>query len=55
MTPSQQAKAAGFKSLKEVCTLLNISQQTLDYRAKNIPELFEANLKQAEKLKGVEK
>lgn len=55
MTPSQAAKTAGFKSLKEVCELLDIRQSTLDYRYRNMPEVFEANLKQAEKLKKEQK
>jgi len=55
MTPSQQAKAAGFKDLKEVAQLLTLHVNTLGYRAKKMPEVFEADLKRAEKLKEKEK
>ena len=40
MTPSQQAKAAGLKSLLEVSELTGVSYQTLNNWAKNKPELF---------------
>jgi len=40
MTPSQQAKAAGLKSLLEVSELTGTSIQTLSNWAKNKPELF---------------
>jgi transcriptional regulator with XRE-family HTH domain len=41
MTPSQQAKAAGLKSLLQVSELTGVSIQTLSNWAKNKPELFE--------------
>ena len=40
MTPSQQAKAAGLKSLKEVSELTGVSIQTLINWHKNKPDLF---------------
>ena len=40
MTPSQQAKAAGLKSLLQVSELTGVSAQTLDNWAKNKPDLF---------------
>lgn len=40
MTPSQQAKAAGLKSLLQVSDLTGVSVQTLSNWAKNKPELF---------------
>lgn len=40
MTPSQQAKAAGLKSLSEVSELTHTSPQTLANWHKNKPELF---------------
>ena len=40
MTPSQQAKAAGLKSLKEVSELTGVSIQTLINWHKNKPALF---------------
>ena len=41
MTPSQQAKAAGLKSLLQDSELTGVSIQTLSNWAKNKPELFE--------------
>ena len=40
MTPAQQAKAAGLKSLLEVSELTGVSIQTLSNWAKNKPDLF---------------
>ena len=40
MTPSQQAKAAGLKSLLQVSELTGVSIQTLSNWAKNKPKLF---------------
>ena len=44
MTPSQQAKAAGLKSLLEVSEITGASIQTLSNWAKNKPQLFEVVL-----------
>ena len=41
MTPSQQAKKAGLKSLAQVSELTGVSIQTLSNWAKDKPELFE--------------
>ena len=40
MTPSQQAKAAGLKSLAVVVEMTGVSYQTLSNWHKNKPELF---------------
>lgn len=40
MTPSQQAKAAGLKSLLQVSELTGVSIQTLSNWAKKKPNLF---------------
>lgn len=40
MTPSQQAKAEGLKSLSRVAEMTGQSLQTLSNWAKNKPELF---------------
>lgn len=40
MTPSQQAKATGLKSLSQVSELTGVSIQTLSNWAKNKPDLF---------------
>jgi transcriptional regulator with XRE-family HTH domain len=40
ITPAQQAKAAGLKSLLQVSELTGVSIQTLSNWAKNKPELF---------------
>ena len=40
MTPSQQAKAAGIKSLTEVSNQTGVSLQTLTNWHKNKPRLF---------------
>ena len=40
MTPSQQAKAAGLKSLLLVSEITGVSIQTLSNWAKDKPELF---------------
>jgi len=40
MTPSQQAKAAGLKSLRQVAQITKQSEQTLANWHKNKPELF---------------
>ena len=40
MTPSQQAKAAGLKSLLQVSELTGVRTQTLNNWAKNKPKLF---------------
>jgi len=40
MTPSQQAKAAGLKNLRQVQQLTGQSAQTLGNWAKHKPELF---------------
>ena len=45
MTPSQQAKAAGLKSLSQVSEMTGQSTQTLSNWAKNKPELFRIVLK----------
>lgn len=47
MTPSQQAKAAGLKSLLQVSELTGVSIQTLSNWAKNKPDLFRVVLKGA--------
>ena len=44
MTPSQQAKAAGLKSLKEVADMTGKTTKTLDNWNKNYPALFAAVL-----------
>lgn len=41
MTASQQAKKAGFKSLKQVAEISGKSRQNLDNWHKNQPKLFE--------------
>jgi hypothetical protein len=40
MTPSQQAKSAGLKSLLQVSEITGVSIQTLSNWAKNKPDLF---------------
>ena len=40
MTPSQQAKEVGLKSLSQVSILTGVSLQTLDNWSKSKPELF---------------
>ena len=40
MTPSQQAKEAGLKSLSRVSDITGVSLQTLDNWSKNKPDLF---------------
>ena len=40
MTPSEQAKAAGLKSLGRVTELTGVSRQTLTNWSKNKPKLF---------------
>jgi hypothetical protein len=44
MTPSQQAKAAGLKSLKQVTEITGVSGNTLDNWHKHKPELFKTVL-----------
>jgi hypothetical protein len=44
MTPSQQAKAAGLKSLLQASEITGISIQTLSNWAKNKPDLFRVML-----------
>ena len=44
MTPSQQAKSAGLKSLLQVSEITGVSIQTLSNWAKNKPKLFRAVL-----------
>ena len=44
MTPSQQAKAAGCKSLAEVSMLTGVPVRTLERWSKIRPELFEVVL-----------
>ena len=44
MTPSQQAKAAGLKSLLQVSELTGVRTQTLNNWANNRPGLFEVTL-----------
>ena len=51
LNASEKAKAAGFKSLQEVAQLLTLHVNTLGYRSKNMPEVFEADLKRAKELK----
>lgn len=41
MTPSQQCKQAGLKSLAELCRISEISEQTLINWHKNKPKLFD--------------
>ena len=50
MTPSQQAKAAGLKSLLQVSELTGVSIQTLSNWAKNKPRLFRAVILGSKKL-----
>lgn len=45
MTASQQAKAAGLKSLSQVSEMTGQSAQTLINWSKNKPELFEVVLR----------
>lgn len=45
MTPSEQAKASGFKSLKQVSLLSGVKLRTLDNWHKSRPELFKVLLK----------
>lgn len=40
MKASEQAKAAGLKSLSQVSTITGVSLQTLDNWSKNKPDLF---------------
>ncbi len=40
MTPSQQAKAQGFKSLAQVAELSTVKRRTLENWHKDKPELF---------------
>ena len=40
MTPSQQAKAAGLKSLSQVSQITGVSLQTLNNWHRDKPELF---------------
>jgi hypothetical protein len=44
MTPSQQAKAHGYKTLSELASIVGVDRQTLDNWAKNKPKLFQAVL-----------
>ena len=44
MTPSQQAKAAGMKSLAEVSQITGVQPQTLDNWCRNKKPLFAAVL-----------
>jgi len=44
MTPSQQAKQAGLKSLAQVSELTGVSFQTLNNWAKHKPDLFKVVL-----------
>lgn len=44
MTPSQQAKREGLKSLSQVSEITGVSLQTLTNWAKNKPELFKVVL-----------
>ncbi len=41
MTPSQQAKAQGFKSLAQVAELSTVKRRTLENWHKDKPELFD--------------
>jgi len=50
MTPSQQAKAAGLKSLLQVSELTGVSIQTLSNWAKNKPHLFRVVILGSKKL-----
>ena len=50
MTPSQQAKAAGIKSLLQVSELTGVSIQTLSNWAKNKPKLFRTVILGAKKI-----
>lgn len=51
MTPSQQAKASGYKSLTEVEKIIGESRQTLNNWAKNKPRLLAAVLAGAKLIK----
>lgn len=51
MTPSQQAKAAGLKSLSQVSEMTGQSAQTLINWSKNKPELFAVVLKGCQQIK----
>ena len=44
MTPAQQAKAEGLKSLSQVSEMTGVSLQTLTNWAKNKPQLFKVVL-----------
>lgn len=45
MKPSQQAKAAGLKSLAEVTRMTGVSKDTLNNWSKHKPELFSIVIK----------
>ena len=53
-TPSQQAKAAGLKSLLQVSELTGQSMQTLSNWAKNKPKLFMVVLQGCKRIKQFE-
>ena len=55
MTPSQQAKAAGLKSLAEVSQITGVLPQTLDNWHKNKKPLFAAVLIGCKAIKDKEK
>ena len=52
LTPSQEAKAAGLKSLREVQDLTRQSAQTLTNWHKNKPELFRVVIAGCAAIKG---
>jgi len=54
MTPSQQCKSAGLKSLAELSSLTDVSQQTLFNWHKNKPLLFKTVLIGAVVLKAMQ-
>lgn len=54
MTPSQQAKAAGLKSLLQVSEMTGQSMQTLSNWAKNKPKLFMVVLHGCKRIKQFE-
>lgn len=55
MTPSEQCKAAGLKSLAELVRLSGVSEQTIINWHRNKPKLFKTVLAGAYVLKNVNK
>ncbi len=54
MTPSQQAKQAGLKSLAQVSRITGVRFQTLNNWAKNKPELFNVVIQGCLAIKGAD-